>query len=152
MTMSKVGAIDAGSATEYLTSTLNGYKMSAQDAMSVVDKMSAVDLAAATSVEELALALQKTANMARTTGVELDEIIGMIATVSEVTRQAPEIIGTSFKTLFSRMTQVAAGKEIDDAGETLNDVEITLNRAGIALRSSKNDWRDMYDVLNDVAG
>lgn len=119
MTMSKVGAIDAGSATEYLTSTLNGYKMSAQDAMSVVDKMSAVDLAAATSVEELALALQKTANMARTTGVELDEIIGMIATVSEVTRQAPEIIGTSFKTLFSRMTQVAAGKEIDDAGESL---------------------------------
>lgn len=152
MTMSKVGAIDAGSATEYLTSTLNGYKMSAQDAMSVVDKMSAVDLAAATSVEELALALQKTANMARTTGVELDEIIGMIATVSEVTRQAPEIVGTSFKTLFSRMTQVAAGKEIDEAGEKLNDVEITLNRAGIALRSSQDDWRDMYDVLNDVAG
>lgn len=152
MTMSKVGAISAADATEYLTSTLNGYKMSAQDAMSIVDKMSAVDLAAATSVEELALALQKTANMARTTGVELDEIIGMIATVSEVTRQAPEIIGTSFKTLFSRMTQVAAGKEIDDAGEKLNDVEITLNRAGIALRSSQNDWRDMYDVLNDVAG
>lgn len=152
MTMSKVGAISSAEATEYLTSTLNGYKMSAQDAMSVVDKMSAVDLAAATSVEELALALQKTANMARTTGVELDEIIGMIATVSEVTRQAPEIIGTSFKTLFSRMTQVAAGKEIDEAGESLNDVEITLNRAGIALRSSQNDWRDMYDVLNDVAG
>nr|DAK66455.1 MAG TPA: minor tail protein [Caudoviricetes sp.] len=152
MTMSKVGAISAGDATEYLTSTLNGYKMSAQDAMDIVDKMSAVDLAAATSVEELALALQKTANMARTTGVELDEIIGMIATVSEVTRQAPEIIGTSFKTLFSRMTQVAAGKEIDDAGEKLNDVETTLNRAGIALRSSQNDWRDMYDVLNDVAG
>lgn len=152
MTMSKVGAISSADATEYLTSTLNGYKMSAQDAMSVVDKMSAVDLAAATSVEELALALQKTANMARTTGVELDEIIGMIATVSEVTRQAPEIVGTSFKTLFSRMTQVAAGKEIDEAGEKLNDVEITLNRAGIALRSSQNDWRDMYDVLNDVAG
>lgn len=151
MTMSKVGAISAADATEYLTSTLNGYKMSAQDAMSVVDKMSAVDLAAATSVEELALALQKTANMARTTGVELDEIIGMIATVSEVTRQAPEIIGTSFKTLFSRMTQVAAGKEIDDEGEKLNDVETTLNRAGIALRSSQNDWRDMYDVLSDVA-
>lgn len=33
-----------------------------------------------------------------------------------------------------------------------NDVETTLNRAGIALRSSQNDWRDMYDVLNDVAG
>lgn len=119
MTMSKVGAISSADATEYLTSTLNGYKMEAQDAMSIVDKLSAVDLAAATSVEELALALQKTANMARTTGVELDEIIGMIATVSEVTRQAPEIVGTSFKTLFSRMTQVAAGKEIDEEGESL---------------------------------
>lgn len=151
MTMSKVGAISSGDATEYLTSTLNGYKMEAKDAMSIVDKLSAVDLAAATSVEELALALQKTANMARTTGVELDEIIGMIATVSEVTRQAPEIVGTSFKTLFSRMTQVAAGKEISDEGESLNDVEKTLNRAGIALRSSQNDWRDMYDVLDEVA-
>lgn len=119
LTMSKVGAIDAGAATEYLTSTINGYKMEAKDAMSIVDKLSAVDLAAATSVEELALALQKTANMARTTGVELDEIIGMIATVSEVTRQAPEIVGTSMKTLFSRMTQVAAGKETSDEGESL---------------------------------
>ena len=32
-----------------------------------------------------------------------------------------------------------------------NDVEKTLNRAGIALRSSQNDWRDMYDVLDEVA-
>lgn len=152
LTMSKVGAIDAGAATEYLTSTINGYKMEAKDAMSIVDKLSAVDLAAATSVEELALALQKTANMARTTGVELDEIIGMIATVSEVTRQAPEIVGTSMKTLFSRMTQVAAGKETSDEGELLNDVEATLNRNGVALRSSMDDWRDMYEVLDEVAG
>ena len=40
MTLSKVGAMESAEATELLTSTLNGYKFAAQDAMTVVDKIS----------------------------------------------------------------------------------------------------------------
>ena len=43
------------------------------------------------------------------------------------------------------------GKEIDEAGESLNDVEKSLNKVGIALRTSDNEWRDFFEVLNDVA-
>lgn len=117
---SKIGMIEASQSTELLTSTLNGFKLEAKDAMHVVDALQAVDLAAATSVEEIALALQKTANSGRVAGVEFEILVGYIAAVSEATRQAPEIVGTSFKTLFSRYSNVAAGKDIDDFGESID--------------------------------
>ena len=46
MTLSKVGAIESSEATELLTSSLNGYKLEAKDAMSVVDKISAPSFSA----------------------------------------------------------------------------------------------------------
>lgn len=49
------------------------------------------------------------------------------------------------------MSNVAAGKDTDDEGEVLNDVEKTLNSLNIALRSSKGEWRSFEDVLDEVA-
>ena len=50
------------------------------------------------------------------------------------------------------MSNVAAGKDTDDNGEILNDVEKSLNKMGIALRSSKGEWRNFEDVIDEVAG
>lgn len=49
------------------------------------------------------------------------------------------------------MSNVAAGKDTDDEGETLNDVEKALNAHGIALRKSQKEWRNFEDVLDEVA-
>ena len=92
MTLSKVGAMEASEATELLTSSLNGYKMEAKDAMSIVDKISAIDLSAATSSYELATALSRTANSANDAGVSFEKLLGMIGTTSAVTRKSAETI------------------------------------------------------------
>lgn len=95
MTLSKVGAIESSQATELLTSSLNGYKLEAKDAMSVVDKISAIDLEAATSSEELATALSRTANVANDSNVSFDKLLAMIGTVSSVTRRSASTIRRS---------------------------------------------------------
>ena len=151
MTLSKVGAIESSEATELLTSSLNGYKKEANEAMSVVDKISSIDLAAATSSYELATALARTANSANDAGVSFDKLLAMIGTVSSVTRKSASTIGESFKTIFARMGNVAAGKDTDDMGEPLNDVEKTLNKMDIALRTSEGEWRNFETVLDEVA-
>jgi hypothetical protein len=94
--LSKLGNMDMATSTEYLTSMLNGYKLSASEAENVVSKLVAVDNLAATSSQELAAALQKTSNFAKISGVSIDELIGYVATVSSVTRKSAETIGTSF--------------------------------------------------------
>lgn len=92
MTLSKVGAMESAEATELLTSSLNGYKYAAKDAMSVVDKISAIDLAAATSSYELATALSRTANSANDANVSFDKLLAMIGTTSSVTRKSASTI------------------------------------------------------------
>lgn len=49
------------------------------------------------------------------------------------------------------MSNVAAGKDTDDEGESLNDVEKTLNSLGITLRKSQYEWKSFEDVLDEVA-
>ena len=148
--LSKLALIDNAQATEYLTSALKGYKLEAKDAIGVIDQLTAIDLEAATSAGDMAEALSRTANMARTTGFEMNEALGMIATISEVTQNSASTIGNSVKTLLSRMSNVKAGVE-DFDGESLNDVEKVLNRVGIALRDNQGNWLDFYDVLDDIA-
>ena len=150
--LSKLALIDNAQATEYLTSALKGYKLEAKDAMSVIDQLTAIDLEAATSAGDMAEAMSRTANMAKTTGFKMNELLGVIATMSEVTQNSASTIGNSVKTLLSRMSNVKAGIEIDpESGEALNDVEKVLNRIGITLRDNQGNWYEYYDVLDEIA-
>ena len=148
--LSKLALIDTAEATEYLTSAMKGYKLEASEAIGVIDQLVSIDLKAATSAGDMAEAMSRTANMAKTTGFAMNELLGVIATMSEVTQNSAGVVGNSVKTMLSRMSNVAAGKDVDDEGESINDVEKTLNRIGIALRTSENEWRDYYEVLDEI--
>jgi hypothetical protein len=86
--LAKLGLVDTADASEYLTSTLNGFQLTADDAIGVIDKLIAVDNAAATSTSELSLALSRSANMARISGVDFEHLVSYIGTVSSVTRRS----------------------------------------------------------------
>ena len=134
----KLAGIDTASATEYLTSTLNGFKLEASDAIDVVSKMVAIDNIAATSVEELSVALQRSATSAQQAGVEIDTLLSYVGTVSSVSRRSASSIGESFKTMFARMQDIKQGK-LDEDGLGLSDVENALNRVGIAVRKNETE-------------
>lgn len=120
--------------------------------MSIIDKLSAVDVAAATGADELAKAMAKTANSAQLAGVDMDDLIGYIATVSDVTRDSAESIGNSFKTIFSRMQSVKLGSLFDEEGESVSNVESVMAQYGITLRSSVGVFKDTSVVLEELNG
>jgi hypothetical protein len=93
MVLSKLGMIDSAQATEYLTSATKGYKVAADDAIGVVDKLSAVDMKAAVSAGGIAEALSRTSNIAQITGVSMDKLISYVTTVGEVTQKDMSSIG-----------------------------------------------------------
>lgn len=148
--LSKIGLIDSAEATQYLTSAIKGYKVEINDAMSIADKLSAVDMAAAVSVSGLAEGMSKTANSARLAGVEMDALLGYLAAVGEVTQQDMASVGNAFKTMFARYSNVKLNKLVDDDGESLNDYERVLTRVGIQLRDNLGSFKDFGDVLDEV--
>lgn len=151
MMLSKLGQIQSADASKYLTSALNGYKKSASEAIDVVDKLTAVDMQSASDAGGLAESMSKTASAADMAGVSMDKLIGMIASVKEVTQDSDESVGNMFKSVFSRMNQIKAGKFVDsDTGESLNDTEKVLNKVGIAMRDTNNQFISSEKIMDEV--
>lgn len=145
--MATVANMDNAEATQYLVAQMNAYGLAASDLMSLVDKMSAIDVVAATSTEELGEALSRTANSAQLAGVEYDKLLAMIATVSETTRQSANTIGNSFRSIFSRLQQVKLGSLVDEEGQDISNVDKLLKSYGINLMEVTNNLTDMESLL-----
>jgi TP901 family phage tail tape measure protein len=137
---------------------LKGFKLEASEAMSVVDKLVALDKKYAVTAGGVAEALSRTAVSAQMAGVELDKIAAMVTVVADVSQKSTDSIGESMKTLFARYGNVKAGvfeDLTDSSGETtenINDIEKVLNSVGIRVRSSSLEFREMDSVLEELAG
>lgn len=155
MMLSKVSNLNSADSTKYLTSAMQGYKVAVEDVVGIVDKLSAVDLESATDAGGLAEAMSRTAEGAQIAGISMDRLLGMIATVGEVTQKSMSSIGESYKTVFSRMRDIKDDKlsVVGDDGEIedLSNVEIVLNSLGIKLRESNQEFRNFQIVLDEVA-
>lgn len=150
MMLAKLGAMDSADATNYLTSITNAFKISTEEASSVVDKLIAVDNIAATSAGELATAMRYTSESAALAGVSMEQLISYIGVVSTVTRQNAEMIGQAFKTMFSRMTLMEGGGK-DEEGWTISKVEKALGKVGIEVRNADDSLMAMGNILEQTA-
>ena len=164
-----IGSNITGESTEVmsnlLTSVVNGYKMATDEVLDVTDKLAAVGASTAADFNELATAMSKVASMAKSAGVPIDELNAQIATIVSVTKESPESIGTSLKTIYGRMLAFKADTKAlmeDEDGETFGapNVEAALKAysratgAQISLfkttKDGKQELRDLGDVINEV--
>ena len=148
--VSKTGGIDAAEAADRLTAAVRGYQLSANEAMDIADKMSALDAAAASSVDELTIAMQKSASQARMAGLDLDYYMAYLSTMQEVTREAPENIGTAMKSITSRLQEIKDIGKIEEDGTTFSNVAKALTSIGIAATDSSGQLRTLQDIMNEL--
>ena len=145
-----IAGISGSESIDLLTNAMNGFQISSSHAMEVSDKFAALAASAATDYEELATALSKVAAQANLAGMSMDFTLGMLTKGIEVTREAPETIGTALKTVISRM------RELTDYGKTLEDdtdinrVDTALQNVGVSLMDTNGQFRDLEDVLTDL--
>lgn len=156
--LSKLGMIDSASATKYLTSVLKGYKMEVSEATDIVDKFVAVDMNAAASASDIAEAMSRTSVSAQLAGVNMNNLIGYLTEIIQVSQKDAGSVGESFKTMLSRYGNVKAGAfssmSLSEDSETtsgINDIEKVLGKIGISVRKNNLEFRDFDDVLSDVA-
>ena len=97
MYLSKLGMISSEEATKDLTSSLKAFKIEAMDAMSVVDKLTALDINAATTAGEIANALQAFGVTASMSGLSIDQASAMAATIMDVSQTGASHAGNALK-------------------------------------------------------
>lgn len=138
-------------ATTALTAAINGYKLSTQEAMDIVDSLTQLDLRFAASAGGIATALSKVASVASQVGIPLEKMEAILTVTQDQTQQSAETIGTAWNSILQRVNNIAAGKDIDDFGESLNNVDKVLKKVGINLRDEEGQIRDVGEVLDEVA-
>ncbi|MCC8014793.1 MAG: phage tail tape measure protein [Eubacterium sp.] len=114
-----------------------------------------IDLVSATDAGGLAEAMSRTATTADMAGVSMDKLLGYLAVTGEVTQKSMSSIGESYKTIFTRMSDIKSNKlelvDEDGTTETLSDVELTLKNVGIDLRKTVTEYNSYEEVLDSLA-
>lgn len=141
----------AAEMSEYLTAIWNSYQVGSQELEKYVDMMAALGAKTASSMEEIATAMQKVAATANTVGVGFDQMSSIISTVSSVTRESAESIGTSYKTILARIGDLKMGNLVEDGvAVTLGQVSGQLQKMGVNILDAKGNMRDMGSVIEEI--
>ena len=133
--------------SEQLTAVWNGYRVQTAEVELYVDKLAATAAATAADLEELSTGMSKVASAANVMGVDVDQLNAQLATIVSVTREAPETIGTSLKTVYARMSDIQAGL---DSETSLGKYSGKMAEFGINVLDANGKLRAMGDVVEEI--
>lgn len=150
--MAAISQQDLSTAVDQLTSTMNAFNMTGEDAQNVVDVFANMAGKTATNVEELATAMARTASIAKNAGMTFEQTTAFIATMEETTRLSAETIGNSMKSIIARFQKLKEDPEsLLEDGVNANDVEKALKKADVALRDTEGNFRNIGDVIMELS-
>jgi TP901 family phage tail tape measure protein len=72
-----------------------------------------------------------------------------LATVVAATRQSEETVGTSFKTIFARLSSLSLGETLED-GTNLTKYTAALAKVGISVKDSEGALKSMDQILDEL--
>ena len=136
--LTRLSGLDAISAVEALTATINSFNKTALDSGTIINKLANVDAAFAVSSADLANALQRVGSSAQDVGVGFDELLAIVTSVQQTTARGGAVIGNSLKTIFTRVQRT--------------DVLDQLQALGLNVRDLEGNTLPAINILKELAG
>ena len=140
----KAGLSETGVAADAITTILNAYQMSADEAGSVSDWMFGVVKRGKTTFAELAPNIGKTATIAATAGVELNELGAMLAVLTRNGISTEEAV-TSLNAIISTFL-----KPTDEAQQLAKQLGFDLSSATIQAEGLEGVFRKIASLPPDA--
>lgn len=147
--MSQVTHESAEQISSELTAIWNNFYDGTHTLEWYADAITELGAATASSSKEIAEGLQKFAAVADTVGLSYEYATAALATVVAETRQSADIVGTSFKTIFSRLESLKLGETLED-GTDLNKYSAALLTVGVNIKKANGDLKDMDEILDEL--
>lgn len=173
--LSKASGSDAAKSGEILSSMINAFALSAEDAAMVADKLAAAANGSQTNVEQLGEAMAYVGTIGKDLGVSMDETLAMMGVLGNLSTQG-SMAGTSVRRLFldmgahaQQMSEVFGQSFIDINGnfvgatramqimaeatagmtapERLEKFEAAFGTLGVTAGSSLTQMLQMYEEL-----
>jgi TP901 family phage tail tape measure protein len=131
LVLSRLSGLSAADSVSGLTAAINSFSSAGITSEQVLNKISAAAASAAVSDRDLIEGLKRSGSVAVASGVQFDELIGIIGALQERTARGGAVIGNSLKTIFVRIQDIEKLKTLQGLGVQVTDLE------GKVLSSSK---------------
>ena len=159
--MARIASLDYADATNYMTAALRGFNMelnevSAERVNDVYNRLAAMTAA---DTAGIATAMTKTASIAKSAGIEFEQMAAFLAQIIETTQESPETAGTAMKTVIARFSEVkklySEGEILgsDEEGEEINvnKIQEALRKVGISMTGFFTGKEGLGDILIELA-
>lgn len=147
--MANVAGTTAETASQQLTAIWNNFYDGSQSLEHYADVMVKLGAATASSSDEISEGIEKFAAVANTVGLSYEYAASALATVIAQTRESASVVGTAFRTLFSRIQGLNQGETLDD-GTTLNKYSQALATVGVQIKDTNGELKGMDKILDDL--
>lgn len=147
--MANVAGTTAETASQQLTAIWNNFYDGSQSLDHYADVMVKLGAATASSSDEISEGIEKFAAVANTVGLSYEYAASALATVTAQTRESASVVGTAFRTLFSRIQGLTQGETLDD-GTTLNKYSQALATVGVQIKDTNGELKGMDEILDNL--
>lgn len=131
------GDLNAQQSAEFLTSALIQFKLEATESMKVVDKWNELANNFPTTFNNLARGVARAGSVAKSFGMDIDELNAIIGTTTAVTKQSGDEIGNFVKFVLPRL-------QSDDSQSALKELKVSMT-------DQNGEMRNAFDIYGDVA-
>lgn len=152
-----VGDIDNDTAVSDLVTALRGFRLEAEDAMSIVDKLDALNNKYATDAKSLGEALTVSASAMANAGNDLDQTLALITGATEITQNAKET-GQAIRTITMRIRGMKG--ELQELGEESDGIEsiskiqtqiLNYTKGKVNIFDQNNEFKSTYQILKEIS-
>ena len=157
--LANVASVSSDEATTGLTSIIKGYNMRVEDAAHVADVLVEVGQKYAVSAAEMMEAYEKSGAALNATNTSFEKSAGLIAAANAAVQDS-SVVGTALKTVSARIR--GSKTDLEELGESTDDLadgfskyakEIqALTGVDIMVEGTTDTFKNMYDIMNDIAG
>lgn len=143
------GATTTAEAVDFLTSAMNAFQIPASEADKVADTLFQTVKLGGTTVTELASSFGKVGSLAAASGVELEQVMSALATLTKTGN------GTAESTTMIRAAIIAMNKELGDGWAKTMTLQEGMQAMSDRANGSQNELRNMtgsVEAMNAILG
>ena len=144
--LTRLTGMDSAEAVKSLTAAMNTYGNQIKDTTQLVSKFAAVDVQFAVSAEDFAAAISRTGQAAKSAGVNIDELIGIVTSAQQQTARGGAVIGNALKTIFTKTGRTDTLNQLENLGIAVRDLEGNT----IGAKRILTDLANTFDKLSEA--
>jgi TP901 family phage tail tape measure protein len=157
LVLSRLSGLSAADSVAGLTAAVNSFSSAGLTTTEVLNKISAAAASAAVSDRDLIEGLKRSGAVAVASGVQFDELIGIISALQERTARGGAVIGNSLKTIFTRIQDIEKLNALQDLGVQVTDLSgqvLSSNKIieNLAPTFAKLDQASKVNLADNLVG